>query len=282
MRKFIFLFILMPGILLAQPIVPLTNENFPDAIIGKPDTYDLETLMEYNEGGDLFIESGFTSLMVQEIAWETAKVKVEVYQMVTPEAAFGVYSLSVTKCLQRDTLTLFDCNSLYQYQTAYGNLYISITSETGSEAARALYMPVASAIMQKNPQQMFKLPAPFDQPLVKKGRRSLVYIQGPVGLQNCLFPWQDLFLTVRFGMYAILLVNPESEFYFARIRFETPGDMMRFLEMAGLAHDGIPVPNTNTNDGLYREFQQLDDQTIYFLQSQEPWPISAVVALEKL
>jgi hypothetical protein len=37
------------------------------------------------------------------------------------------------------------------------------------------------------------------------------------------------------------------------------------------------MPNTNTNDGLYREFQQLDEQTIYFLQSQEPWPISAVI-----
>ena len=281
MRIFLLLFLLMPVLLPAQPIVPLTGDNFPDAIIGKPITYDIESIMEYNDGGDLFIEFGFVSLVVQEVAWQTSKIKVEVYQMATPEAAFGVYSLSVTQCMQRDTLTPFDCNSVYQYQTAYGNLYISITSETGSGAARALYMPVANAIMQKNPQPVLKLPDPFNQPLLKKGRKGLVYIQGPVGLQNCLFPWQDLFLSVRFGMYAIALANPESEFYFARIQFETPGDLLRFLEMAGLAHDGVPMPNTNTNDGLYREFQQLDNQTIYFLQSQEPWPISAVIPPEK-
>lgn len=178
MRNFLFLFILLPGVLLAQPIIPLTSDNFPDAIVGKPDTYETETLLEYNEGGDLFIEFGFRSLIVQEIAWENAKIKVEVYQMEKPEAAFGVYSLLVTKCLHRDTLTPFDCTTAYQYQTAYGNLYLSITSETGSEAARARYMPVS---------------------------------------------------------------------------------------------------NTNTNDGLYREFQQLDELNIYFLQSQEPWPISAVI-----
>jgi hypothetical protein len=277
MRNLFFLFILLPGLLLAQSIVPITDENFPDAIVGKPDTYEIEALLEYNEGGDLFIEFGFISLVVQEIAWENAKVKVEIYQMKTPEAAFGIYSLSVLKCLKRDTLLPFDCITTYQYQAAYGNLFISITSETGSEAARVHYLQAARAVMQSNPQQVLVLPAPFDQPLFKKGRQNLVYVQGLTGLQNSLFPWQELFLGVRFGMYAILLANPDSEFYFARIWFETPADMMRFLGLAGLTQGGVPMPNTNTNDGLYREFQQLDEQTIYFLQSQEPWPISAVI-----
>ena len=277
MRKFLLLLLLMPAMLQAQPIMPLVSANFPDAIVGKAVSYDIETLPEYNDGADIFIEFGFKSLMVQEIAWEKAKIKVEVYLMNTPEAAFGVYSLSVIKCLQRDTLTPFDCNTVFQYQTSYGNLYISITNESGSETARALYLPVARAIMQVNPQQLFELPAPFNQPLLKKGRKNLVYIQGPAGFQNSLYPWQDLFLGVRFGMYAIYLVNSDSEIYFARIRFETPDDQIRFLGFAGLMHGNVPIPNTNTNDGLYREFKQLDNQTIYFLQSQEPWPIDAVL-----
>jgi len=280
MRKFWLMFLLMPVMVLAQPIVPLTGENFPDAIVGKADVYDIDRLPEYNNGADIFIEFGFRSLAVQYIAWEKAQIKVEVYQMNTPEAAFGVYSLSVLKCLQRDSLTSFDCNTIYQYQAAYGSLYISITSESGSGTARAMYLPVAGAIMQKNPQQTLVLPDPFNLPQLKKGRKSLVYIQGPVGFQNSLYPWQELFLGVRFGMYAILLANPESEMYFARIRFETPGDLIRFLGFAGLMHDNVPVPDTNTNDGLYREYQQVnaDDQlTIYFLQSQEPWPIKALI-----
>lgn len=271
------MFMLMPAILLAQPLTPLTGENFPDAIVGNPVTYDIETLSVYNNGADPFIEFGFKSLMVQEIVWKTAKVKVEVYQMFTPEAAFGIYSLSVLKCLQRDTLTPYDCNALYQYQTAYGNLYISVTSETGSGMSRAMYLPVANAIMQKNPQQILKLPVPFDQPLFKTGRKNLVYIQGLTGLQNSFFPWQDLFLRVRFGMYAIYLTKPDNDIYFARIRFDMPEDMSRFLDFAGLMQGGVPIPNTNTNDGVYREFRQLDDLTIYFLQSQVPWPIDALL-----
>ena len=266
--------------MLAQNILPLTGENFPDAIVGKPDTYDIETIMAYNNGADLFIEFGFQSLVVQEIAWEKAKIKVEVYRMDTPEDAFGVYSLSVLKCLQRDTLTSFDCSTIYQYQAAYGNLYISVTSESGSGTARALYLPVANAVMQKNPLKSLALPEPFNLPQMKKGRKNLVYMQGQTALGNSLFPWQDLFLRVRFGMYAILLANSESEIYFARIRFETPVDMLRFLGLAGLTQGDVPIPNTNTNDGLYREYQQVkpdDPLTIYFLQSQEPWPIYSLV-----
>ncbi|MCX6304515.1 MAG: hypothetical protein NT040_06070 [Bacteroidetes bacterium] len=262
---------------MAQTIMPLTAENFPDAIVGSANNYDIESLPEYNSGADLFIEFGFRSLLVQQISWETAKIKVEVYQMMTPEAAFGIYSLSVLKCQQQDSLTPFDCNTVYQYQAAYGNLYISVTSESGSVKARAMYLPVANAIMQKNIQQVFALPDPFNQPRLKKARKSLVYMQGTTGLENSVYPFQEMFLTVRFRMYAISLPNPDFLIYFARIRFETPADMMRFLTLAGLTQNGIPVPNTNTNDGLYREYQQLDEVTVYFLQSQEPWPISAII-----
>lgn len=277
MKALLSLLLLLPFVAISQPVMPLIPENFPDAMVGVSATYDIAALPQYNDEAAVFIEFGFMSLMVQEIAWATAKIKVEVYEMGSPDAAFGIYSVSAMKCLQRDTLTSYDCLGPYQYQAAYGNLYISITSETGSAAVRALFLPVANAIMQKNSRPFFKLPDPFNQPLLKNARKTLVFIHGPVGLQNCLFPWQDLFLTVRFGMYALSLMNPRSEMYFARIWFETPSDQLRFLTLAGLTQSGVPVPNTNTNDGLYREYQQVDDQTIYFLQSQEPWPISAIL-----
>ncbi len=281
MRTFLFFFLMIPVILRAQLIVPLTAESFPDATIGAPTIYDNASVMEYNEDAAVFIESGFQSLMVQEIVWDKVTIKVEVYQMATPAAAFGINSISLLKCLQRDTLTPFDCNGIYQYQAAYGNLYISVSNESGSAAARTHYLPVANAIMQKNPQQVFKLPVPFTQPLMNKGKKNLVFVQGPVGLQYILFPWQDLFTGIDFGMFAIVLANTQSDIYFARIQFAAPDGMMRFLRLAGLMQGDVPVPNTNTNDGIYREYQQVDYQTIYFLQSQEPWPISAVISADK-
>ena len=131
MRTVLLLLMLLPLKFVAQTIMPLTAENFPDAIVGSVNNYDIESLPEYNSGADLFIEFGFRSLLVQQISWETAKIRVEVYQMMTQEAAFGIYSLSVLKCQQQDSLTPFDCNTVYQYQAAYGNLYISVTSESG-------------------------------------------------------------------------------------------------------------------------------------------------------
>jgi len=264
-------------LLQAQQIIPISGENFPDAVFGSVTTYDIGMLPEYTDDADLFIEYGFRLLLVQEITWKQEKIKVQAYQMETPDAAFGIFSLSALKCRQRDTLTPFDCISTYRYEAAYGNFYISIVSETGSSTAQTLYIPLASSIMQKNPQPAITLPDPFNQLLLKNGMNNLVNIQGLTGLQNSMFPWQELFLGVHFEMFAILLSNPESDFYFARIRFQAPADFLLFLGLAGLTQDGVPVPNTNTNDGLYREYQQVDDQTIYFLQSQEPWPIDAVL-----
>ncbi|MEI7897645.1 MAG: DUF6599 family protein [bacterium] len=280
MWKFLILILFLPWQAPAQSITPIAGGDLPNARVLPPETYDLESVLIYNNAADLFLEFGFKSLMVQEIAWGNERLKAEVYLLGSPEEAFGAYSLSVVSCTQRDTLCKYDCSTRYQYQAAYGNLYISITGESGSDNSRSYYLPVAMAIMHGNPQQTLVLPEPFDLPVMKKARKNLVYIGGPTGLQNSLYPWQDLFLSVRFGMYAIFLANPENEIYFSRIRFESPPDMRRFLELSGLMQDGIPLPNTNTNDGLYRAFQQVkqdDPLTIYFLQSQEPWPIDAVL-----
>ncbi|MEI6435363.1 MAG: DUF6599 family protein [Bacteroidota bacterium] len=271
---FIFLMVLCFERGISQAIVPLSGEDFQETIVGKPDNYDLTSLLSYNDDADLFLEMGFQSLIVQEIAWEQIKLKVEVYRLGSPEAAFGVFFLSKSKCIYRDTIAAFDCDGLYQYMAAYGSLFISVSSETGSAGARERYLRVAGKVMQKNPQSTFQLPEPFNQPQFQKWRNNLIYIQGPVGLQNCLIPWQNIFLGVRFNMYATTFTKPDNDIWFARIHFETPDDQMLFLELAGLTMNGTPVPNTNANDGIYREYKSVDDLTIYFLQSQEPWPIS--------
>jgi hypothetical protein len=278
MRKLIFILLLLPAGALSQDIMPVSGTDFPEAIVSAPVTYNPESLTGYNNDGDLFIEFGFISLMVQEISWTNAKIKVEVYLMGSPEAAFGVYSLSFAGCLMRDTICSYDCNNIYQYQAASGNLYISITGESGSGADRDHYLPVAKSVMQRNPQQTFELPDPFNFPGMKSPEKSLVYLQGPIGLLNSPYPWQEIFLTFRFGMYAIYQPGQTDGTYFARILFESPAEMRRFLGLAGLMPEGVPVSSTSNSEGIYRAFQQLDDLTIYFLQSQEPCPIDVFTA----
>jgi hypothetical protein len=276
MIKILFVLFFLPLMVSSQAIVSLQASDFPDAIVSEPVTYDLTTILEYNNDADLFMEFGFTALLVQDIVWKDATIKVEVYQLGSPDAAFGAYALSLVDCLDRDTIAPYDCNNQYQYQLAHGNLYVSISSQSGSETARSKYFPVARSVMQHNPMQDLIVPPPFDIPEMQKWKKNLVYIQGPIGLQNSLYPWQEIFLTVRFSMYAIYLPDPRNSKYLARINFETNNDMMRFLGLAGLLSDGTPVPNTSTNDGLYRAWQQYGDQEIYFLQCQEPWTIEAL------
>lgn len=278
MRTFLLCFLLLPVFIKAQSIVPVAPESLTGVSVGTAEYYDIESVMEYNEDADMFIEYGFNALMVQYIILGDAKLKVEAYLMQSAEAAFGAWSVSVSGCQQRDSAMAYDCGSLYRYQCAYGKLYISVSSETGSEAVRSLFVPLARVLVQNNPQQPFYLPEPFNQPAMKKSRNTLTYTKGLIGMQNVLIPWQELFPGVEAGVYAIILPRGEYEIYFARIRFATPDSKMRFLGLAGLLDNGVPVPNTNTNDGLYREFSEIDMQTIYFLQSQEPWPINAVIA----
>ncbi len=271
-------FLFLPLMTWSQDLVPLVITDIPQAMIDRSQTYDGESLWGYIDGGaDIFMEYGFQSMLVQELTWNNEKLKLEVYRMQTPEGAFGIYSTSVIKCLQRDTLNASDCVSRFQYQLAYGNFYITITSESGSAAARQLFFPIARIIMQKNPQTMLKFPGIFTQGRLLEYRKNLVYLQGSLGLQNSLFPWQDLFLGVHFGMFAITVPDPEADIFFARITFPAPPDMMRFLTAAGLVKQLQPIPNVTTADGLYREYQQVDDNTIYFLERQEPYPIDALI-----
>jgi hypothetical protein len=64
----------------------------------------------------------------------------------------------------------------------------------------------------------------------------------------------------------VVILPFERDVYFARISFAAQSDKNTFLNRAGLMNGFDPVPNTTTRDGLYREFRQIDDTNIYFLE----------------
>jgi len=262
----------------AGNINPIQPTDFPLALINRTDTYNLESIWSYNSSqADLLIEFGFQSLLVQELSFDNERITVEIYQLDSPESAFGIYSLTLVNCEKRDTLSSFDCVSRFDYQFAHGNLYVIVKSESGSMSARKLFFAVAKVIRQKNNQPLLVLPEVFNFPQLAKSRGNLVYVKGPIGMQNCQVPWQELFLGMKFSMYAIYLPSLENDVYFGRITFPTPDDQARFLYAAGLMRGSVPIPNATTSDHRYHEYKQVDPQTIYFLQSQEPYPIDAVL-----
>jgi len=270
--------ILLSASLSAGNINPIQPSDIPDALITTTDTYNRETVWNYNSSRmDVLTEFGFNSLLVQELSIGHEKIKAEIYQLDSPESAFGIYSLSVISCDKRDTLFPFDCVSGFSYQFAYGNLYVVVTSESGLPEACGLYFTVARAIRNNNPQSLLVLPGIFNLPQLLKSRGNLVYVKGPIGMQNCRIPWQEYFLGMKFSMYAIYLPGFDNNVYFGRISFPTPRDQSLFMYAAGLMRGTSPIPNCTTADQLYHEYTQLDTQTIYFLQCQEPYTIEAIL-----
>ena len=89
-----------------------------------------------NGGAELYLEYGVRKLTTRDIVFMNDEYTLDIYEMPTPEDAFGIYSLHTFKCLQADTDDCINCISTYQMQMATGNYYISLVFTSGSEKAR--------------------------------------------------------------------------------------------------------------------------------------------------
>jgi len=88
-----------------------------------------------NGGSDLFLEYGFEELIALEVKYKGNDFTVEVYKMPSPEDAFGIYSQHTFKCDPADAGKCPDCTSPMQFQTAMGNLYITVVYTSASADA---------------------------------------------------------------------------------------------------------------------------------------------------
>ncbi len=89
-----------------------------------------------NGGSDLFLEYGFKELRALEVSYKSEDYSIEVYEMSSPEDAFGIYSLHTFRCLSADSLSQYDCMSRFQLQTVVANKYVSIVFGAETRKAR--------------------------------------------------------------------------------------------------------------------------------------------------
>ena len=89
-----------------------------------------------NGGADLFLEYGVKKLTTRDLVYVDEEYTLDIYEMPTPEDAFGIYSVHIFKCLQADSDESINCLSTYQLQTVLSNYYISLVFTSGSEKAR--------------------------------------------------------------------------------------------------------------------------------------------------
>ncbi len=275
MNRLLWIFLIFPLPLFAQ-VVPLQDHDIPQALISNTDVLTGQNFRDYKKGsGEVYLEYGFRSLIVQDLRWNNEHIIFEAYEMDDATSAYGIYSVSVPFCKTCDTLTRFDCFSAVGYQAAYGRFYLRLISDVPSPSDKGFYAMVLRQFMLNNPDSLFQLPSVFLQDRIRRFGRDPYCTEGVLGVQRIPVPWQDLFTMVRNTMFVVILPM-ERDVYFARINFTAPGDKNTFLKRAGLMVGFNPVPNTTTNDGLYREYRSIDDLNIYFLECQLPFPISSL------
>jgi hypothetical protein len=276
MSRLLWIILIFPIQLFSQ-VMPLHDYDVPDALISQTSVLTGQDFRDYLKGsGEIFLEYGFRSLLVQDLRWKTEHVILEAYEMIDPTSAYGIYSVSRNGCLIKDSLTSFDCFSRAGYQAAIGRFYLKITTDVPSPGDKEFFTVLTKKFMSNNPDSLFQLPSEFQQYQIRRFGRDPYCTKGVLGVNHSPVPWQNLFTMVRNTMFVIILPF-ERDVYFARISFTAESDKMTFLQRAGMMNGFTPLPNITTSDGLYREYRQIDDKNIYFLECQLPFSISSLV-----
>lgn len=203
------------------------SDDIPDAKIFPPSEYNGESLWGYiNGGADLYLEYGFNKLMVQEIEWKDILLKVNIYEMSSEEAGFGIFSANVHKCKKRDVAKAFDCQNPYQYQAFFGRFYISIINENGKQEAQDVSKVLGEILLSKIEDTEFLFPELFYTDTLKDHLEKIKLFKGELGLQNGFPDWADHFSGMK--NYSVWLL-PVEDINIALIELEDKKSTEFFL-----------------------------------------------------
>ncbi|PKP10121.1 MAG: hypothetical protein CVU09_08315 [Bacteroidetes bacterium HGW-Bacteroidetes-4] len=190
MRLFLLTYLLLNAFLLqATSIHGLLPENKSCGdwlVVGQTEYYASDELyFLINGGADLYLEYGFKEVVAQSYQNNVnEKISVEIYNMGSSEAAFGIYSLS--KSPQGETANLGDfsvktSNSLLFTSDSY---LVLMRSAAASATVREGFCLLAESILRKNPAEG-NIPALIEH--LKLNANDVRYLRGPIGLSSVYY-----------------------------------------------------------------------------------------------
>jgi hypothetical protein len=146
--------------------------------------FDGSGLFNYiNGGAELFLEFGFADLQVQNYTKGEQELGLEVYRMISPEAALGLYLMKCGKEAPVPEIKARNTGDFYQFIVLKSEYFILINNFRGKKeitpAMTKLAQKILESIPEKTPVNLFSaLPK---EELLPDSRRL---IKGPVGLQS--------------------------------------------------------------------------------------------------
>lgn len=135
-----------------------------------------------NGGADQFLEYGVSKLVTRDVVYKGEEFTIDLYDMPTPEDAFGIYSLHIFKCARADSAGCIDCLSPYQLQAVAGCQYVSVVFPSGSGAARGLADELMRLYAPEAGKPGLKVPQALGLSLPYSGR--LKFLRGPIGVSS--------------------------------------------------------------------------------------------------
>ncbi|MGM0667853.1 MAG: DUF6599 family protein [Bacteroidota bacterium] len=221
-------------------------EGFPHINIDKLEagkikserTYTKESLFGYMNGGaELYLEYGFDRLVVSEIDIDGTEYKLEVYKMDDPEAAYGIYSVSVFRCDTSGHLDACACQTQYQLQLCKGEYYISIINNSGARKATEESIRLANILLPLLPGNSFE-PGDFISDTGPDGDiLRMILVKGELGLFNGAFDWNSILDDVE-NYTGLVLETADSSVLI--LKFSDSPSRDKFFGKHGIMSSPVP------------------------------------------
>lgn len=202
-----------------------------------------------NGGAELFLEYGVSKLTARDLLYGGEEYSLEIYEMPTPEDAFGIYSMHVFRCARADSSGCIDCLSPYQLQAVKGNKYVSLVFASGSEKARRQADEVIRCFFPSGDDVKPEIPEAFASLSPLSGK--LKFLRGKIGLSGVCMP----LVTVLDGVpYTGIWLLKEDGHYRAAVSLENP-------EQAEVLRQRVPAGQIRDLGGGLWEFSGEEEES---------------------
>lgn len=238
MKRLTVLFLLF-AVHTAQATGPLLiSKDLPGWKISKPDFYSAKQLYGYiNGGAELYLEYGFRQVTAQSATRGSHELQVDVYEMVSAEAAFGMFSILRGRCASQLKGAEWSCVTPEQILVARDKYLISVVPYDRSNDTRKAASQATAALVTRIGKKDFRIPELFRSGPFKPGRAALRYFKGPLALQSALADWEKHLDGIkRYDFYHTSFGKGKSTTVAATLRFKSRRDCEKFLGTIGLKH----------------------------------------------
>jgi len=255
----------------AQNINQIKEMDIPGIIILPGNSFAGEDLHNYiSSGADLYLEYGFKKLFVNEYMLDKDEVILEVYIMSNAPSAFGIYSISSSRCVQRNLFGSFSCITPYKVAAVSGILFIHASNKAGTPSGQALCEQLVKLVIDKNPQEIWYAPPLVQTAMAAPYTNTLRYYKGPLGLMKGLPSWSGMFENLNFHMFTININTPDYTGILARIIFPDENTLSSFISKSNLDVNSTTTTPLQTSNGLYRSWYKIKGTRILFMESNSP------------